>query len=409
MENLLVPLTHTVLIEQSRDEIDAIKTAAGLTDPQFAALCMPVLRSYAEHVQALPLTPTAFSSARGAWTFGLTAAMVAYRYAGTVIFFPELLSEEKRRLEPQCKYMAFLATLASAVAMVAEAGSVTTTDDEYHPLCVDTSLFTWLSVHHRNARFGWRTPAPPLTVQAYAAIAAKFIPKGLLGSFDLSVVLMLYEAITPRTTMHGVESTLARVVREASQRVIDHHREKQLGTFQPAVAGQPISIADAQQLAKKLDSEANPKVLTNPLSGPPPTNATAPSTLSVEPASVPVPLPPPPGDAWPQEQAPPTQHAQAGEQRVAPTGDVLASANQVLREWFSALQKHENFPALAEQLEMTEEGITVPLAMLGTFGVSGPSIRKMMDEAKLIVRRSDNGRGIILIPELRSRFVAADK
>ena len=84
----------------------------------------------------------------------------------------------------------------------------------------------------------------------------------------------------------------------------------------------------------------------------------------------------------------------------------LARGNKVLREWFAALKQHPQFPVLKDQLEMTAEGIEVPVSMLGMFGVSGATIRKMMDDAGLIVRRSSNARGIILQPGLRNHFIA---
>jgi hypothetical protein len=69
------------------------------------------------------------------------------------------------------------------------------------------------------------------------------------------------------------------------------------------------------------------------------------------------------------------------------------------------LANHPQFHVLKDQLKMTDEGIEVPVSMLGMFGISGAMIRKMMDEAGLIIRRSDNARGVILHPGLRSRFV----
>lgn len=412
---MLLPASPSVLISETLAQVDAIKTAAGLTDQQFAALCMPVLRSYAEYVQRLPLSANAFSEPRGAWNFGLTAATVAYRYAFTVIFFPTLGAEERRVLEPQCRYMAFVAVLATAVATVVESGKVATEDDEYHPLCVDTPLSEWLATHRQNAKFSWRVPATPLTIQACAAIAAKFIPKGLLGAFDLRAVLMMYEAITPKATMNGVESTLARVVRETTQRVTDHYREKQAGTFQPtAEQGQvTINATDAEKVAKKLIAVANPKLPTNPLE-PSDADGQASTAPSPSPTRAVHDTPPaqtisasPPATLRP-EHTPPASAAVHGGldpgQGSATNGDVLGRAHKVLREWFSALKLHPNFPKLKDQLEMTEEGITVPIAMLGMFGVSSASIRKMMDEAGLIVRRSDDARGVILHPGLRDQF-----
>lgn len=410
---MLEPIHNSDLIASSPAAVDTMKTAAGLTDRQFAALCMPVLRAYADVVQRLPLSSTAFGSARGAWDFGLAAAMVAYRYAGTVIFFPTLGSEERRALEPQCRYMAFLATLATAVATVAESGALTCGEDEYHPLSCDTTLYAWLT-EHRGANFAWRVPAAPLSAQASAAIAAKFIPKGLLANFDLRTVLMMYDAVTPKTAMNGVESALARAVRLSTQSVLDHYKAKQAETFKSAAITPSVSTADADKLAAKIAAAANPTVLLNPLENPaqapaapqtPPAAPDSPTETIVPAAPAPAGNPSTPQTAT----AAPGQVAPAIEaHHAAPMGgdDVLARAPKVLREWFSALANHPQFHVLTDQLKMSDEGIEVPVSMLGMFGISGAMIRKMMDEAGLIVRRSDNARGVILHPGLRSRFVS---
>ena len=415
MENMLTPVQSADLVAASHDAIDAIKTAAGLTDAQFAALCMPVLRAFADHVQLVPLNASAFASPKGAWEFGLTATMVAYRYAGTVIFFPTLGAEDRRMLEPQCRYMAFLATLATTVATVAESSVIVAGDDEYHPLSVDGSMHAWLS-EHPHARFSWRTPAAPLSAQAGAAIAAKFMPKRLLMNFDLRAVLMMYEAINPKTTMNGVESTLARVVRQAVQSVLEHYKSKQAGTFQQEKNATDISADEAAKLASKLISAANPTILANPLETP---SATAPKTVH----------PPVSADAGTNGQnanAPESTRPAAEQHQPAPTQNTavtttatsqpytgdgneaeekLSRGHKVLREWFSALKQHPQFPVLKDQLVMGDEGIEVPVSMLGMFGVSGATVRKMMDDAGLILGRTSNARGVILHPGLRDRFI----
>jgi len=419
MENMLTPIPSADLVMGSHEAIDAIKTAAGLTDAQFAALCMPVLRAYAEHVQRLPLTAAAFGSPKGAWEFGLTATRVAYSYAGTVIFFPTLGAEERRLLEPQCRYMAFLATLASAVATVAESGILIAGDDEYHPLNADGTLHAWLT-EHSNARFSWRMPAAPLSGQAGAAIAANFIPKRLLANFDLRAVLMMFEAINPKTTMNGVESTLARVVRQAVQGVLEHYKAKQAGTFQPEANAMGVSSAEAGKVASKLIAAANPTILANPLETPAATApaaaqpGTAAATTNLHKATATEAQAQAP--AHDPHQAAITQGVSAAVANpAAPSqpmaGDAneaeekLARGHKVLREWFSALKLHPQFHVLKDQLVMDNAGIEVPVSMLGMFGVSGATVRKMMDDAGLILGRSANARGVILHPGLRDRFI----
>lgn len=412
---MLLPVLSSELIATSPDAVDAIKTAAGLADAQFAALCLPVIRAYADHVQRLPLTSDAFGSPRGAWEFGLAATMVAYRYAGTVIFFPTLGAEERRSLEPQCRYMAFLATLATAVATVAESSILLSGDDEYHPLNVDGPLAAWLTAHP-SARFSWRVPAAPLSAQAGAAIAAHFIPKRLLSNFDLRAILMMYDAINPKTTMNGVESTLARVVRQAVQGVLEHYKAKQAATFRPEAGAAGCSTADAEKLVGHMIAVANPTILANPLekavtepAAQLTSAAPAGATASIEPAQS-DPLSPPAADR-PQVAPTPSAaiHAPEGQSLTGATQDgeeKLARGHKVLREWFSALKQHPQFHVLKDQLVMNDAGIEVPVSMLGMFGVSGATVRKMMDDAGLILGRSANARGVILHPGLRERFTS---
>jgi hypothetical protein len=114
-----------------------------------------------------------------------------------------------------------------------------------------------------------------------------------------------------------------------------------------------------------------------------------------------------------QHQAAPTQTAAATTIATSHpyTGDgneaeeKLSRGHKVLREWFSALKQHPQFPVLKDQLVMGDEGIEVPVSMLGMFGVSGATVRKMMDDTGLILGRTSNARGVILHAGLRDRFI----
>lgn len=393
MNRLTAPIAAAQLIAESTEQIEGIKTAAGLTDAQFNGLCMPVLQAYANHVQGLPLSSTTFAAGRGAWDFGLIAAMVAYRYASTVIYFPEMGSEERRRLEPQCKYMSFVATLAASLAMVTSAAKVTFDDEEYHPLTSRESLASWLA-KRPTASFSWRTGASPLSASACAAITARFIPVGLLESFDQRVVLMLYDAVVIKSTMNGLESTLARVVRSSTQAVIDHYTSKQTTVFQEPANSIGITNCEASAIANRVVAVANPTIPVNPLAAP-----------TVAPVAQPAP-------AAASAAAPPVLHAAVSNAAPAPAApaamgsldDPLCGADRVLVEWFAALKLNPRYGSLREHLKVTGEGIEVPINMLGMFGTSGAAIRKMMEGAQLVIRRSDDARSIVVHPSLSAHF-----
>ena len=84
--------------------------------------------------------------------------------------------------------------------------------------------------------------------------------------------------------------------------------------------------------------------------------------------------------------------------------DPLRGADRVLVEWFAALKLHPRYSALREHLKVTEEGIEVPINMLGMFGTSGAAIRKMMETAQLVIRRSDDAKGLVVKPALSVHF-----
>jgi hypothetical protein len=418
MNRITTPIPPAQLIADFSEQIEDLKTAAGLSPAQFNALCIPVLTAYAKHVQGLPLSPTTFSSTRGAWEFGLIAALVSYRFASTVIYFPEMGAEERRRLEPQCKYMSFVATLATSLAMVTAATQLTCDEEQFHLLTARESLFHWLSANP-SATFVWRTGETHLSAAVCAAIAARFIPVGLLENFDPRVVLMLYDAVVIKTAMNGLESTLGRVVRLSTQAVLEHYASKQSAVFKEPEVSLSITKADAANIAHRVISVANPTVPVNPLATPQttapaaqPTPAPAAAAIAPAPAgqgTVQAPAAPiSPGTEIPSAAVHPQTVASAVSAGVAiapgSLDDPLRNADKVLKEWFAALKLHPRYGALRDHLKVTEEGIEMPINMLGMFGTSGAAIRKMMETANLVIRRSDDARSLIVHSSLTNHL-----
>lgn len=120
MPNFIHPIDATDLLAQSSNEIDHIATALGLPRNAFDSYCRPLLRTYAEYVQKMPLMAQHFYDMGGAWSMGIHVALTASRVASQKIFFPNVGAEERRLLEPQCRYAAFVASLASGVAILNE-------------------------------------------------------------------------------------------------------------------------------------------------------------------------------------------------------------------------------------------------------------------------------------------------
>jgi hypothetical protein len=339
------------MLGSARHELEAIRSASGLTDHQFRALCLPALRHYAAAVQSLPLSRSDFSERDGAWRFGLEAAMVSCQYAGTVIFFPEKGSEARRVIEPQCRFMAFFAALASGLAIVFSQVAVWHGEDEYSPLIAGMPLHEWLSARP-GAILAWRAPNQGLAQQIAGAIAVSCLPVGVLRNFDLACVHMMYGAITAREPAPGCEDPLAKVVRESVEKVRLHRRGLDADRYHA-----PGMCADQHG----ADARAG---------------ATAVQFAAAE---------------VPPRTAPAPGHASGG-------------LDPALREWLTALKSHAQYPALRTNLRTTDEGIEVPISMLGLFGISGISVRTMLADAGLVLRRTASARELVLAPSLMRYF-----
>lgn len=371
MPNFIHPIDATDLLAQSSNEIDHIATALGLPRNAFDSYCRPLLRTYAEYVQKMPLMAQHFYDMGGAWSMGIHVALTASRVASQKIFFPNVGAEERRLLEPQCRYAAFVASLASGVAILNEHALVREGDDFYHPLTYGGSLHTWLQAHAR-AEVSWRSPREQLTQAEKAAIAAIFIPRGLLGAFDLRIPKMIYGAINPILAMNGIESTLENVVRLSIEAVLKHFANHDQRTYRGV--DQPLD--ESTILVNQVLSS---------------TASTIPST---------------PQNAQVAAGSP-TQHSGTPTQSTPqPSSNVslefmLSKAHPALRDWFTAFKTSSLYEKNIAQVKITEEAIEFPIVLLGAFGLSGPQVRKHLEAAQMIFGKSLEGRALKMHLALR--------
>lgn len=381
----MIPIPVDGMLEMAGARIDEIKTAAGVEPGIFRAFYQPVLRAFSEAVQQLPLAATVYGQPRGAFEFGLYTATVALRYAASQMFFPDIGSEERRILEPQCRYAAYVATLASVVAMISNNALIESTDreSEYHALVCPVSLNKWLAINP-DANFTWRNAKQPLSAAEGAAIAARFIPTGLLNNFDIRVSLMIFGAIAPQLASNDIETTLARVVRQSIAKVAEHYiaqdksryneNGNSLAATSPAINGIAGGLIQATKQYEPVDLNQA---------------ANAPGAAQdVTPTS--------PAAAQVLKTPAMTQAPIAPEPRLEFATKMLESAPKEIKEWFAVLPTHEKYETLKTHLVVSEAGIAMPAAMLGSFGVSGPVIRKKLTDAGLIIGRTEDGRGVLL-------------
>lgn len=384
MQTFMIPTNPDLMLATEAARIDDILTASGADNARFKRFYAPLIKSYALRVQQFPLSSTVFRDAAGAFEFGLIASMVALRYAGTQVFFPRLPSEDRRHLEPQCRYAAFVGVLASGVAMLAQNARVFDGDVEYHPMVSPVNLMEWL-LEHGNARLEWRVSPEKLTPAEGAAIAAHIIPLGMLEHFDIRVISMLYSAILPNPANSGIETTLAKVIRESLSKVFDHYAIEEQKRYRESVMPLKISSQSAQEMTNQLLNTTQRRDLSSTL----PAIASPPNASAY--------VSPQPGVAGFDKHV-----------SGRTMDELLKAASPALQDWFKALVTHPNYSLLKDRLTVVEDGVEVPISLLGSFGVKGPTIRNFMIHAGMVVRRSINGQGIVLDSALKPILLGDD-
>lgn len=378
MTNHLQAVPPEALFNRAAPSIEAIRTAAGFSDAQFNHLFLPVLKHYGRCVQQLPLHQTYFFEHGGAWEFGLTVSILTLRLAGTRMFFPSLDSEARRALEPQCRFAAFVAGLATGVAILAQNTKLQDGDDVFHPISAAKPLHDWLS-SAKQPQFTWRTGEQPLTTQECAAIGALFIPRGLLRDFDLRVALMICNSVNPPASASGIESTLAKVVRISTEKTVELYLHKQKSQYaEPEKAAAPLAEEAGRAAAQIIETGRPDTTPVNPLVSPIGTDTSSNvSTMSDATTVI-------PDDAL---------QLANGDHTAAL---LLTKGDPVLLEWFRALTTHERYAAVKEKLVVTEFGIEVPGTILGSFGVSGATIKGYLESAGLVAGKASNMKNVLL-------------
>lgn len=386
MTDLLIPVSPHVLLSESAEELETIRTAAGREEVHFDAYFLPVLKAYAAYVQRLPLTSTLFSDPGGAWEYGLIMSILTLRVAETKIFFMTS-SEERRILEKQARFAAFVAGLATGVALAAEhsrvTGKIDGEFDEYHALTAPGSLHSWLNVA-TQPDFRWRPDAPQLSRSECAAIAARFVPAGLLRNFDLRIGLMVFDAVLPREDQAGHESTLAKVVRLSAKGAQDTFIEREKSRFKlRAHTGASGSGHDIQSISDALVASQNLSPARDPLGD------ETPAMVRAKPKA-----------------ANPSDSAGTEDEGDRAAGDaLLAGAHEELQEWFKAFIAHPVYGELRKALTVGPSHIALPIIVLGKFGLNAKTVLTHLNDANMVMGKTPDQKSLLLPLSLKHLLI----
>lgn len=263
------PKSADKLIEAyGADNISLIRTASGASDGSFASRYLPQLRRFAEYVQELPLDPEEFNQPLGAFRFGVTSAFLALRLSDQAIFVSGH-SHERRILDPQYRYAAYCACLATTIVLAHHNLIITLGGKPWSYLAEQPNLYQAASLAG-SYEVGWtrnlRKPSPQIGV----VVLGQFFELGAWAEFSESVTSDMCSSINPSCTQVPGETPLAKVVRQGLEKARELEMKGRAGQYRPPpeTASMPLSSIDSGSLelepvgseeTRKSDAEMPPR------------------------------------------------------------------------------------------------------------------------------------------------------
>lgn len=341
MKTLLLPITPQEMIERNATKIRQIRETMSMGNDRFDDYVLIVINSLARYVQRLPLTPHVYGGEFGAWDFALNCAFTSFELARSKVFFQKAGPAERKRLHPQCHYMAFLSALCTAKAIQSQ--YIRVVDSEtgalYNPLSSPYPLDKWLTKH--TASISCMPNSPHLSGHEAAIMAFRIIPAGLLSAFDQRVVAQFYGSIYPSETPTQVLSSMALLVRDAVKTHLAHQ------------------------------SKIEEKIYVTPEE----------KALRVIPVY-----------SGNQDQEP--EGAEVVEEPVAPVRPSIDLENipRDIQEFFTVFRQSPRYEESKKSLIITEKHIEFPVMFFGFVGSRASILRKKMEDLKYILSKSPDGK-----------------
>lgn len=236
-----------LLREIDPEIIENLRSASGFKSTVFEQHLQPVILRLAECVQTLPLSRDAFPEARGALQFGLLCGVLAFQLGDNTIFLPGHSPEARRVLDPQYRYSAFAATIASVLPIV-ECSVVVRIAGRRWSSLDQVSLHCALeSADQQGCDVEWN-PSPRRPSRLVAAMmAGRFFVPGQWAEFEESVIAALIDSILPVRAAIAIEPPLTRVVRVSQDKVLEADaRARSTRVAEAGAALLPLSALLAQ-------------------------------------------------------------------------------------------------------------------------------------------------------------------
>lgn len=310
-------------------------TACATSHDNFQCQYVPMAERLAKCVQDLPLCTDTYNRPGGALQFGLQAGLLAVRFCDAVIFAPKATAQERQHQDPQYRWCAYCAALASAYLMCAGQVEVVLESGEAHSFAGRQPLGNVRTAFEAQ----WRT-SPALPQQAGLIYLQGFFFPGQFSHLSPALLAELCGAINPAMATTSNESPLARVVRMSLSRVLEAQRQSDAKVIEGTAPAPMTDLPPEAVPAAQTTSQTSPATAPAP-------NVSASTARQVD--AIPTGTPAP-ATATPSVSEPaPVEPSSAP---LAPESGQVIDPKVV--EWVRALANNKIFD---NEVQVTEQGV----------------------------------------------------
>ena len=340
----------------SRQHFQDLLTACSVSRDQYLAQYISVAERLAFCVQDLPLSPDVFSAPGGALQAGLQSGLLAVRSCDATIFQPKATAQERQRNDPQYRWCAYCATLATIYLICAGQIEVVLSGGEAFSFASAKPLGGYDGSY--TAR--WHQSAAQPSQAGLIYLQAFFFP-GQFAHLPQETLAMMAGAINPLLTTNNAETPLGRVVRTSVAQVLEAQRKRDAAVI--------LQTSPAEMVDVPLESVAP---------------AGARPVDPLQPAQAPVASPP---SKTPAEN---------------PAVGIAVGISPKVLEWVRALA---HIRAMDAEITVDEQGIQFSRKALG-FGATPKDNYTALYEAKVVL---DKGEGHARCNHLLAKVYAEEK
>lgn len=359
----------------SRQHFQDLLTASSVSRDQYLAQYIPIAERFATCVQDLPLSPDVFSAPGGALQAGLQSGLLAVRSCDATIFQPKATAQERQRNDPQYRWCAYCATLATVYLICAGQVEVVLSAGDVFSFASSTPLGRCEGSY--TAR--WNKSAAQPSQAGLIYLQAFFFP-GQFAHLPQETLAMMAGAINPLLTTNNAETPLGRVVRTSIAQVLEAQRKRDAAVI---LQTSPAEMVDVP-VETVAPSGARP---VDPLKPSPTYQAADPS---------PAPSPAPSTDTA-------TSSSSASPQaKPSPAENPAVSIAPKVLEWVRALA---NIRSMDAEITVDEKGIQFSRKALG-FGATPKENYTALYEAKVVL---DKGEGYARCNHLLAKVYTEEK